>query len=128
MFFPRDARWHPGGGVRKRPSPLCTLDPRKTFREGGGSENPHHANHLSENIILHKVICIQLSRPNEVGGYMKGVNWSSDRKSQSTSLGSSVAATVPLPSAGLSQRVIPIRLGAKPTGARPAVTRPARGL
>jgi hypothetical protein len=40
MFFPRDARWHPGGGVRKRPSPLCTLDPRKTFREGGGVRKP----------------------------------------------------------------------------------------
>jgi len=50
---------------------------------GGGVENVLHTNLLSENIFPTKGICTRFPRPKEVGGYMKGADWSRFEKSYS---------------------------------------------
>ena len=50
---------------------------------GGGVEIFLHTNLLSENIFPTKGICTRFPRPKEVGGYMKGTDWSRFEKSYS---------------------------------------------
>ena len=44
---------------------------RKKLSEGGGVKNILHTNNLSENNLLVRSICTRLSRPKEVGGYIR---------------------------------------------------------
>jgi hypothetical protein len=63
-----------------------SADPRisqEIFGGGGGVEIFLHTNLLSENIFPTKGICTRFLRPKEVGGYMKGADWSRFEKSYS---------------------------------------------
>ena len=62
---------------------LMRASSQKNLVVGGGVENILHTNNISENINSPKGICTQLSRPKEVGGYMKRADWSRFEKSYS---------------------------------------------
>jgi hypothetical protein len=72
------ARWH--GQIYISADPRISQD---FFGEGGGVEIFLHTNLLSENIFPTKGICTRFPRPKEVGGYMKGADWSRFEKSNS---------------------------------------------
>ena len=62
--------------------PICEMAGKNLVR-GGGVENILHRNNLSENTLQVKGNCTLISRPKEVGGYMKRADWSRVEKSYS---------------------------------------------